>query len=360
MSRDRAQILTAELEAALVRELVECHRLLNGTLFKESLTTPRIALVEATSRLGRWVPDARTIEIARPLVVAEPWGVVIEVLKHEMAHQYMSERRGDVTEEAHGPVFRALCEKLGIDGRAAGRPEATADETDRIGDKIARLLALAESPNVHEAEAAMLAAQRLLLRHNVDLAAARASRGHAFRHLGKPSGRITEAERVLSLILAKHFFVECIWVPVYRPLEGKRGSVLEVCGTRGNLEIAEYIHAYLLHTSERLWAAHKAKKGLSGDAERRRYLSGVMHGMYEKLGREQEAQAEAGLVWVRDADLHTYYRRRHPYVRHVRSAGERRTRAYADGREAGRGIEIRRPMKGDGAGDGPRLLPAKR
>lgn len=352
--------LTADLEAALLRELVENHRVLNGTLFRETLTTPRMALVESTTRLGRWVPDARTIEIARPFVLGEPWGVVIEVLKHEMAHQYMSERRPDVTEESHGPVFRALCDKLGIDGRAAGKPEIVAQDEDRIGEKIARLLALAESPNVHEAEAAMLAAQRLLLRHNVDLSSARASRGHAFRHLGKPTGRVNEAERVLSLILAKHFFVECIWVPVYRPLEGKRGSVLEVCGSRENLEIAEYIHSYLLHTAERLWSAHKEKKGLPGDADRRRYLAGVMHGMYEKLGREQVVQEEEGLVWVKDADLHAYYRRRHPYVRHVRSSGERRTRAYADGREAGRSIEIRRGIKDGGARDGPRLLPAKR
>ena len=37
---------------------------------------------------------------------------------------------------------------------------------------------------------------------------------------------------LLGAILGKHFFVEVIWVPVYRPLEQKRGSVLEVCGTQ--------------------------------------------------------------------------------------------------------------------------------
>lgn len=352
--------LSAALEAALLRELVESHRVLNGTLFRDTLRTPTFVLVVSETRLGRWVPERCTIEIARNLVVVEPWGIVIEVLKHEMAHQYMTERRPDAVEEAHGPVFRALCERLGIDGRPSGKPEVSGeDEKDRVGEKIARLLALAESPNVHEAEAAMLAAQRLLVRHNVDLSKARAARGHTFRHLGRPSGRVTEAERVLSLVLAKHFFVECIWVPVYRPLEGKRGSVLEVCGTRENLEIAEYIHAYLTHTAERLWVAHKQKNRIPGDADRRRFLAGVMHGMLDKLSHEADAQEEAGLVWVKDADLHTYYRRRHPYVRHVRSAGERRTRAYTEGHEAGRGIEIRRGMKGDTTG-GPRLLPAKR
>ncbi|HQY62135.1 MAG TPA: DUF2786 domain-containing protein [Polyangiaceae bacterium] len=349
--------LGAALSAALLRELVEHHRLLNASLFRGALTTPRVELVPVESRLGRWVPSSRTIEISSSLVVREPWGTVVEVLKHEMAHQYMSERHGDLDETAHGPVFRELCARLAIDGRATGLPDATDPASDRIASRVARLLALAESPNVHEAEAAMLAAQRLLLKHNLDLSAARAARGHSFRHLGRPTGRVTEAERALSLILAHHFFVECIWIPVYRPLEGKRGSVLEVCGTPENLEIAEYVHGYLLRTAERLWAEHKRARGLPGDADRRRFLAGVMHGMLEKLGRDAMAQQEDGLVWVRDADLHGYYRRRHPHVRHVRSAGERRTAAYAEGREAGRGIEIHKGIKGQAAS--PRLLNAK-
>jgi hypothetical protein len=356
----RVKALSADLEAALTRELVEQHHLFNATLFRGGLGTPRIELVETEARLGRWIPHTKTIEISKPLVLAQPWGVVVEVLKHEMAHQFMTERHGDVSETPHGPAFREVCEKLGIDGRAGGLPDAAPEsrDEDRIASRIAHLLALAESPNRNEAEAAMLAAQRLLLKHNIDLSQARAARGHSFRHLGKPSGRVTEAERVLSLVLAKHFFVECIWVPVYRPLEGKRGSVLEVCGTRENLEIAEYVHAFLLQTAERLWTEHKRARKLPGDSDRRRFLAGVMHGMLEKLGQEAVQHEMAGLVWVKDADLLRYYRRRHPHVRHVRTAGERRTRAYAEGREAGRSIEIHRGMKGETAG--PKLLPAKR
>ncbi len=352
--------LGAALEAALLRELVEHHRMLNGEHFRGTLTTPRLELVDSVARLGRWVPHTGTIEISRQLAIREPWGTVIEVLKHEMAHQYMTERHGDVSETPHGPVFRDLCERLAIDGRATGLPstDGAASAEERVAARIAHLLALAESPNAHEAEAAMLAAQRLLLKHNIDLSRTHAARGHTFRHLGRPTGRVTEAERVLSLILSHHFFVECIWIPVYRPLEGKRGSVLEVCGTRENLEIAEYIHAYLSRSAERLWIEHKRARGLPGDADRRRFLAGVMRGMFEKLGQEAKVQQEAGLVWVKDGDLHRFYRRRHPHVRNVRSAGERRTRAFVEGQEAGRAVEIRRGIKSEA--EGPRLLPAKR
>lgn len=340
--------LSAKLEAALLRELTEQYRLLVHAYFRNALVMPQLALTTSRARLGRWIEATRTVEVSRPLVLEQPWGVVVEVLKHEMAHQYLTEVLDERVETAHGPRFRAVCERLGIDAAATGMPVPKPD-TDatkgRIAERIARLLALAESPNVHEAEAAMAAAQKLLLKHNIELRQARAAQGYTWKHLGRPTGRTTEAERVLSLLLTKHFFVEGIWVPVYRALEGKRGSVLEVCGSPENLEIAEYVHGYLVATAERLWREHKESLGIRSDRDRRTFLAGVMSGMSEKLGREAKKSAEAGLVWIADGDLEGFFRRRHPHVRHVRYAGQRRSEAYAHGREAGQKIVIHRGMK---------------
>ena len=358
--------LSAALEAALLHELLEQYRLLALGHFKGALKLPQIELVPSRARLGRWVEATRTIELSRSLVLSERWGVVVEVLKHEMAHQYVCEVLGRRGETAHGPTFRAVCDRLGIDGAATGMPDARpperSEEQRRIGDRIARLLALAESPNVHEAEAAMAAAQRLLLKHNIELRDARTAQGYVWRHLGTPTGRTTEAERVLSLLIGKHFFVDAIWIPVYRAREGKRGSVLEICGSIENVEIAEYVHGYLLTTAERLWREHKVKLGIRGDRDRRTFLAGVMTGMSDKLAREAKKSEEAGLVWVADGDLAKYFRKRHPYVRNVRYAGQRRSEAYAHGREAGSKIVIHKGMR-DGPSDGARerpLLPPRR
>jgi Protein of unknown function (DUF2786)/SprT-like family len=355
--------LSARLEAALLRELAEQYRLLALNYFKGALKLPQFELVQSRARLGRWVEATRTLELSRPLVLEQTWGVVVEVLKHEMAHQYVFEVLGEQGETAHGPRFRAVCERLGIDAAASGMPLATPPSTEQsatrsVAERIAKLLALAESPNVHEAEAAMAAAQRLLLKHNLELRQARAAQGYAWRHLGRPTGRTTEAERVLSLLLGKHFFVDAIWVPVYRALEGKRGSVLEICGTPENLEIAEYVHGYLVETAERLWREHKAEHGIRGDRERRTFLAGVMGGMSEKLSREAKKNEGAGLVWIADGDLDVYFRRRHPHVRHVRYAGQRRTDAYAHGKEKGQKIVIHRGMKGQTENRGL-LLPSR-
>src|SRR5580693_5447274 len=266
--------LTAALEAALTRELVAAWRHINDAYFRSALTAPTLELVPTRTTLGRWLVETRTIEISRALVVEQPWSAVVEVLKHEMAHQYVHEVLGEASQSPHGRAFRDACSRLGVDARAAGMPaagggvDAMAAE-ERVVERIARLLALAESPNRHEAEAAMAAAQRLMLRHNLDAVHAQTARDYGFAHLGRPSGRVGEHERLVAMILGKHFFVEGIWIPVYRPLEGKRGSVLEICGTRANLAIAEYVHAFLHQTAERLWRAHRHAAGIESDRERR-------------------------------------------------------------------------------------------
>jgi hypothetical protein len=355
----RAEVLTAELEAALARELRLSFAEINAALFKRALRPVRIELADTTSRLGLWRPEPRAIEISRRLVLDHPWSMVVEVLKHEMAHQYAHEVLGASDEAAHGPAFRQVCERLGIDASASGAPRASAgpgSDQARLLERVAKLLALAESANVHEAEAAMAAAQRLMLKHNLDVAARQVRHQYGFRHLGRPTGRVAEHERVLAAILGDHFFVEVIWVPVYRPMEGKRGSVLEVCGTEDNLEMAAYVHAFLLRTGEQLWREHQRELGIRSNRDRRTFMAGVMSGFLEKLRRQKTEAREQGLVWVGDADLRGFYKRRHPHIHHARYVGNRRTEAHAHGRAAGRRIVLHRPVSGS-AGAGGKLLP---
>ncbi|CAN5334086.1 hypothetical protein BH09MYX1_BH09MYX1_17150 [soil metagenome] len=350
-SDDEELTLPAQLERALLRELALEWRRVNASYFKDSLRAPTIALIPSTALLGRWENATRTLSISRPFVLRGAWGAVVEVIKHEMAHQYVSEVLTLVDETPHGPAFRDVCRRLGIDGAARGVPlspdaETAAQSAERRAiERIAKLLALAESPNQHEAEAAMAAAQRLMLKHNLE----RRALGEGvvpfgYRHLGRPSGRVGEAERLLAALLGRHFFVQVIWVPVYRAREGKRGSVLEICGTASNLAMAEYVHAYLLHAAEELWTAHKRTRGVRGNTERRTFLAGVIAGFAEKLTHQEAAHEAEGLVWLKDADLDGYYRRRHPYVRNVRYGGQRRTETFSQGKEAGQSIVLRKPV----------------
>ncbi len=368
--RPEVEKLRADLDASLVRELAREHEHLSWAHFRRQLRPVSFRLVD-TRFLGKWVTAERTIEMARELCVNQPWATVLEVLKHEMAHQYVSEVLGVHDETAHGPAFRDVCRRLGIDARAAGVPHPptspaggrSADE-DRVLARVAKLLALAESDSRNEAESAMNAAQRLMLKYNLELEAVAGTRDYAHRHFGRPATRVFEAERLLAVILQEHFFVEVIWVPTYVVAEGRRATVLEASGSAANLDMAEYAYDFLQASAARLFAEHRKRHGVDG-GPRKSFVAGVMAGFYAKLNDQKRQLKTEGLVWVGDADLKDFHRRRHPRVHVARFATGSSDTAREHGREAGRSLVIHRPVgAGDGAGQGDggggRLLGPKR
>ncbi|MFO0611824.1 MAG: DUF2786 domain-containing protein [Polyangiaceae bacterium] len=338
--------LSEELERLLLARLRQEYEDENHRLFKKALRTPVLFLSDNESFLGRYMPAFQTLEISRKLVLTKPWGIVQEVLKHEMAHQYVHDVLHIHDETSHGPAFRHVCEKRGIDPRATGLPDESAPEEgqDRVLERVAKLLALAESSSEHEAQAAMNAAQRLMLKYNLDHVSAKTARRYAFRHLGTPTGRVAEWERFISMILRDHFFVDPIWVSVYRPREGTRASVLEVCGTDANLEMAAYVYDFLSHAGERLWREHQRATRTRGNRDRRAFIAGVMSGFYAKLNEERATQREAGLVWKGDADLQVFFRARHPSIVHTRYSGSSANPAHQRGRAAGQKLILHKPV----------------
>jgi hypothetical protein len=360
------------LERALVRQLAETWSEINHNHFRNRLRRPVFTFTDSERRLGAWDSSARTLSISRRLVLDRPWAVVREVLKHEMAHQFVDEVLGVRDQTAHGPAFEALCRQHGIDASAAGEPgppppvagaggvpdaNAAPETGASVLRRIARLLALADSPNAHEAEAAMRTAQRLMLKHNIDATAAAAREGFSFRQVGAASGRISGAEHVLAGILGRHFFVEAIWVPSYRAREGRAGRILELCGTPSNLDVAAFVHGFVLETAERLWRRHRAEHGLGGNQERRRFLLGVMMGFDDKLTASAADNRREGLIWVGDPALKDYLARRYPRRTGGAGIGIAATETYEHGRTAGRKIVLSRPIRPESEARG-RFLPS--
>jgi hypothetical protein len=135
--------LSADLEAALLRELRRVYDHENEVHFGNRLKKPVLVLTDSTHKLGRWLPATRTLELARPLVVTKPWLEVRSVLEHEMAHQYVDEVLKVTNEPAHGPTFTTVCATRGIDAKATGLPLASI--TVGAGRARARASAFARS-----------------------------------------------------------------------------------------------------------------------------------------------------------------------------------------------------------------------
>lgn len=353
--------LSAELEAAALRVLSGTWTGYNDEYFRGLMRAPRLAVTEVQGSYARWLRGARCIEFARHALTSLTWGQLGEVLKHEMAHQYVDEVLGRLDETAHGPAFQRVCEDRGIDARASGAPEhAPSAEETQVLERIARLLALAGSSNEHEAQSAMNAARRLMLKHNLDAGRAKASRGYIFRTLGEPTGRIDEATSFIGTILSEFFFVEVITIRVWRVREGRHGSVLEVTGAPENVAMAEYVFSFLNHTADALWLLHKRAHAIRGDRDRRQFRAGLMRGFWEKLSVEQKSNVASGLIWVGDPALESFFRKRFPRVRSVSRGGGARGDAYHQGRSQGRELVLHKGVGGGSADRGLRLGPGSR
>lgn len=337
---------TEELEGLLLEALRQAWDAANTDLFRGALAPPVLALEDTRVRLGRWRRADRLLALSRPLVRERPWGVVREVMKHEMAHQYVDEVLGVHDEAAHGPAFLRVCAERQIDARATGLPDDDDVSFDDDGGKVMRrvqkLLALAQSNNAHEAEAAANAAHRLMLEHNIEVTRRASARGYRTRTLSKATVRLHGHEKILAGVLSRHFFVDVVLAAAWIPDLGRPGTLVEASGTPENLAMAEWVHAFLLGAAER--AAEEAiAAGALQRRERGRFLVGFMSGVNDKLVREKTKHVEQGLVWLGDADLEEYVRGRYAHLRQTRVRASFDD-AHHRGRAAGNDVVIAQPI----------------
>jgi hypothetical protein len=194
-----------------------------------------------------------------------------------------------------------------------------------------------------------------MLRHNIEVTAARAERSYQVRYLGDPQKRGTRVESEVAGLLLEFFFVKVIRVPLYLPRLGKSGAVYEISGTHANVEMASHVYAFLLATAERLWNENRHDARVRNGRDRLAYQAGVVNGFREKLRAERTGLKQTGLVWVGDGDLDRFYHARHPRIT-TRRQSVRINGAHAAGREAGRTVVLHKPVEHGSAGGGPRLL----
>jgi len=208
-----------------------------------------------------------------------------DIIRHELAH-YLTYIHYPAA-SSHGPEFQALCKRFGWEQNVS-RAKITLqmDEgTKKTQDtpllrKIEKLLALTTSHNKHEAEVAMLKAQELLLRHNIDLTKLSTENNLEEKIVLKRVLQSKKRSPKLNAIarILQTFFVNII----YRA--GKDYTYLEISGSQTNVEIAEYVANFLEHELERLWdLAQEQYPILHGLVAKNSFFSGVATGYCNKV-----------------------------------------------------------------------------
>ncbi len=319
--------------------------------YRERMRPPLFRLRDLRRTWGTWSAERREISLSRDLVLHHSWDAVLEVLLHEMAHQFAEEVLGAYQEGPHGPVFRRACHLLRanpgasgsftpLDDRLARDPE---DAEDRTVRRVRKLMALAESPNRNEAEASMAKAHELIARFNIRLLEQGEDRNFLSAFAGRPALRHPREDYALANLLQEFCFVQGIWVPAYVLEKGKMGRVLEISGTEQNVRLASYVHDFVRRFIESEWRMYNDGKGLKR-SRKSDYAAGIIEGFRSKLASRstrRKAGGKKALIRVRDPMLDRYVAYRYP-----RTVTERRTlsgrdeKVASDGREAGRRLVL--------------------
>jgi hypothetical protein len=320
---------------------------------RPKIRKPLFAVRDMPGKLGTWDYHKREITLSRDLVSGARWDDVREVLLHEMAHQVSHEGLDALTEPDHGKGFRQACRYLRANPKASGsffplherlQQGETLSERDRIVVRIHKLLALAESSNIHEAKAAMGKAHQLILRHNVDLIEKSRPRTYHSVFLGEPRLRHFREAYHLAHLLQDFYFVQGMWVQTWVLDREKMGRVLEISGTRTNIQIAEYVHNAVHRYIDTRWEDYRKGKKLNR-YRKTDYAIGIIEGFRSTL--KQSAQKGSCTrrkdlpVLVEDKDLSRFVALRYPHIRSFSRKGSKcDTRVLDDGLETGRKLVI--------------------
>lgn len=324
------------------------------------LRRPFFRLTENVRVLGSWAAAKREISLSRRLVFNHPWDAVREVLLHEIAHQYADEMMGAQSEPPHGPSFREACRIFGANPEASGTYAALDERVrsdslrseDRILRRIRKIMALAQSKNRHEAEAAMAKSNELIEKYNVDLLLRDEGRTFYSVFVGRPALRHYRDEYSAAFLLEEHYFVECVWVPVYVMEKGKVGRVLEISGTASNVKIAAYVHDFLMRYIDKEWRFYNQVRKLKKQ-RRVDFAVGVVEGVRAKIqsrpGHTNQRKSGHALVALDDPLLQRYVKSRYPYLRKIsRITPQPDPQVLADGRSAGRKMVLSKGIEEKG------------
>ena len=121
-------------------------------------------------------------------------------------------------------------------------------------------MALAESPNLHEAEAAMAKAHALDGEIQSPTVMEEGRSSFETVSLGRSALRHPAEEYALAHLLQEFYFVQGIWVSAF-VLEKKRmGRVLEISGTLPNLQVAGYVYDFVSRFIRSQWREYNCRK----------------------------------------------------------------------------------------------------
>jgi hypothetical protein len=309
------------------------------------LRPPNIVLSPTLTRtLGQWDEEHRQVILSQRILVDGNFSLLIDVFKHEVAHQVVSELYGIRNAVHHGKAFTRACRLLGIPSREDDSFQVEPDEVShKLLERVQKLTAMGASHNIHEAEAALKKARELTLKYNLEMLNS-PNATYDLRPVGPIYKRVPSYIWSICGIISDFYY--CLYICRSVEYAGKAERIIELYGERENLETAEYVYHFLINQGELEWQRFRSQNGIRGRKLRQSFLKGLYAGFRESLSlqTEQLAQQKA-LVWAGDPHLDAFFRQRNPRVRSRQVQSQVYTDTHSAGEEVGRNLSIRPGVK---------------
>lgn len=166
---------------------------------------------------------------------------------------------------------------------------------EKVIDKIRKLFSLSDSSNEHEAKQAMLMAQKLMAKHNLeakDIVINEKSDVHEIEcgDYGKKTWKRILASVISNNFRCKHFYNN----------RGRRGFIVVFVGILEDIEIAKEIYEFAINTIENNQKKIYREFQMLGQVTKgvkKSYAMGFIDGLNDALEEQKEdIQQEYGLV----------------------------------------------------------------
>lgn len=324
----------------IVREIVNKEmglRMEKSRIHYQSILYPlNIIVFEDQSRLGYFDSRSYELGLSKKLMYTAKDEVMKNILRHELAHFMCYLVYGP--QVLHGEEFHEMCRRFGWGAEVYAayanielenaRVDDENEKTEKLLQKLKKLLALASSDNIHERELATLKANQLLLEHNLDLTRDTSAKDEIVYVKRVLESTRKSIKHVAIYEILKTFFVS----PVFN--HGRGVFYLEVIGDKTSVELADYVANFLDHELEVMWKeTQKENKHLKGLAAKNSFYNGVAKGYVEKIQQQKSTLASGTDLVTIEKNLQKNLRIVYPRIGHSALSGGRHD---ADAHNAGK------------------------
>lgn len=344
-----------------------------------NLRPPTFQVQTLTSQLANWHPETRCITISSHALETLAWDSVIGILKHEVAHQIVSEIYN--SSDQHGAEFQKAADRIGLlqpfrkhaldldEARESEKRASTLPQD--VARKIARIEALAHSSNPHEARVA----ESILGKMREELDSSATQEGMFRKTVSLGLKRVPHHIALAAGILSEHFHVRVLFSSEFIVRDLERRQCLILFGQRHHVLMAEHVFMFLLRESDRLWKqevsvriAERPSQSSSRIKERNDFLSGLMKGFASFLrdqehrrtheepremdqlpnphaNRLQDHAIQISNQKKRNRDLDAFMHNQYPRISLRSTRRNTASESYERGMDAGRSIRIANPIE---------------